>query len=135
MLFMSRALEQNHLYFLSCEPSLPLGANIFFSFLDNIFIFNFYLFIFSCIFPLSFICTVPSSPSTHPSLPSNHHTVVHIHEFFLSFFPSIPLPASIPSPRVISLLSIYESVSILLISSVCLLDSTYEGNHMVFVFL
>ena len=44
---------------------------------------------------------------------------------------------SLPSPfsGVVSLLSVYESISILLVSTVCSLDSTYEWHYMVFVFL
>ena len=53
----------------------------------------------------------------HPTLPSNHHTVIYVHESFLLFpFCSIPPLAAI-------LLSIYESVHIFPVSS---LDSTYE---------
>ena len=40
-----------------------------------------------------------------------------------------------PSSRAVSLFSIYESVSVLLVSSVCSLDTTYVWNQMVFVFL
>ena len=54
---------------------------------------------------------------------SNHHTVFHVYESF-----SILLNPSTPNlpPTAVILLSICEPVSILLISSVCLLDSTYE---------
>ena len=48
-------------------------------------------------------------------------------------FCSIPLPSHIPPPAVI-LLSIYESVPIFLVSSVCSSDSTYDWNHVIFVF-
>ena len=58
--------------------------------------------------------------------------VVHAHEFFFFFARSF-FPQPHPHSRAISLLS--ESVSIFLVSSVCPLDSTYEWNHMVFVFL
>ena len=46
-------------------------------------------------------------------------------------FCSIPPPLSLAGV----LLSIHESVSILLVTSVCSLDSTYERNQMVLVFL
>ena len=49
-------------------------------------------------------------------------------------FCSIPLPPNL-SPTNCHLLSIYESVPIFRVSSVWPLDSTYEWNHMVFVFL
>ena len=78
---------------------------------------------------------VPSFPS--PS-PHNHHTVVYVHEFFLPFFffdQSIH-PLSSPHPLTdVSLFCIYESVSILLVTSFWSLDSTYEWNHTVVVFL
>ena len=52
-------------------------------------------------------------------------------------FCSIPSTPNHPHPAPTSchLLSIYESVFVLLVSSVCSLDSTYKWNHMVFVFL
>ena len=66
----------------------------------------------------------------------DHHTVVHVHEFFpFSLLLNPSTPYTQPHPTAVSLLSIYESVSLLLVSSVCSLDSTYEWNHMVFVFL
>ena len=46
---------------------------------------------------------------------------------FFSFFCSIPPSPPVPqSLTAVSLLFIYESVSVLLVSSVCSLDSTYE---------
>ena len=70
-------------------------------------------------FPLSFSPLIP--PPT-----SNHHTVVHVHEsFFFLLGPSTP---NLPAPLTGILLPIYESVSVLLISSVCSLDSTQEWN-------
>ena len=65
----------------------------------------------------------------------SHHTVVHVHESLFLFFALSLHPLSSPRLIAVSLLSIYESVSILLDSSVCSLDSTYEGNHVVCVFL
>ena len=83
-------------------------------------------------FPLPFITLIPCSTSAHPPLPS-HHTVVHVHEFFiLSAWSCHPSTRS-PLPGAVSLLSIYDSVFILLVS--CLLDPTYEWSHMVFVVL
>ena len=59
------------------------------------------------------------------SPPHHHHyVVVHVHEsFFVSAlsFCHVPLP-----PKAVSLLSVFESVSILLVSSICSLDFTYE---------
>ena len=54
--------------------------------------------------------------------------------FSLLLNTSIPNPQP-PTPRAVSLLCSYESVSILLVSSVCSLDSTYEWDRMVFDFL
>ena len=54
----------------------------------------------------------------NPSPPSNHHTVVHVHEFLLLFAKSLH-----PCLAVI-LLS--ESVYILLVSSVCSFESSYK---------
>ena len=48
------------------------------------------------------------------------------------FNPSKP---TFPLALAVLLLSIYESVSILLVSSVCSLDSTNEWNPMIFLFL
>ena len=65
-----------------------------------------------------------------PPLRHNHHTVVH--ESFFLFAQSLH---PIPSPTLTDiLLSIYASVSISLLSSICSLDSTYERNHMVLPF-
>ena len=52
-------------------------------------------------------------------------------------FCSIPSTPNHPHPAPTSchLLSIYESVFVLLVSSVCSLDSTYKWNHMIFVLL
>ena len=85
-----------------------------------------------------------------PLLPSpgNHHTAVHIYEFLplslsLSLFlslslgsiPSIVPTNLLPTPAwtTVSLLSIYESVLILLASSSHSLDCTYEWNHIVLI--
>ena len=63
--------------------------------------------------------------------PTNHHTVVHVHESFFLFAHSLhPLTFC---PTSCHLFSIYESVFVLLVSSVCSLGSTYEWDHMVFV--
>ena len=55
---------------------------------------------------------------------NNHHTVVHVHESFFLFAQSLHFLNS--SPLTVSLLSIYESVFVLLVSSVYSLGSTYE---------
>ena len=87
-----------------------------------LFIYFFWFILFYCIFLLPFILLI---------LPPHwsHHTVVHVHEsiflFAWSLHPLIPLH--------IRHLAVYESVSILRLSSVC--SATYEWNHMVFVFL
>ena len=47
-------------------------------------------------------------------------------------FPSIPLPPALPTSSCQPAI-IHESVSILLVSSACSLDSTNEWNHVVFV--
>ena len=51
--------------------------------------------------------------------------VVHVHESFLIFAQSL---CTLTSPTAVILLSIYESISIFLLSSVCSLDFTYEWN-------
>ena len=56
--------------------------------------------------------------------PGHNHTVAHAHESFYLFAQSLDPLA--PNPRAVSLLSVYESVSILPVRSVCSLDSTYE---------
>ena len=58
-------------------------------------------------------------PSTRRPHPTQCHIIVHVHEF--SFFCSIPPPQHRPPPHpsAVSLLSIYDSLSVLLVSSVC----------------
>ena len=59
--------------------------------------------------------------------PSNHHTIVHVHESFFLFAQSLhPLT----TPTSCHLFSIYKSVSVSLVSSVCSLDSMY---HVLFI--
>ena len=78
------------------------------------------IFLFYCIFLLSFTFLI--FPPPH-----NHHTVVHVHESFVLLAQSAhPLN---PTPE-LSAYSLYMSLSLF-----CLLDSTYEWNHMVFIFL
>ena len=50
--------------------------------------------------------------------------------FTLALFPQSPSPLT-----AVSLFSVHESVSILIVSLFCSLDSTYEWNHMVLGFL
>ena len=69
-------------------------------------------------------------PLYSPS-PRNHHTVVHVHESFFLFTESRH-PLKSPTFSCHSL-STYESISILLVSSVCSLDSKYEWNQMVYI--
>ena len=52
-----------------------------------------------------------------------------------NFFQPAPSPTSFPSYSCKSVLCIYESISLLCVSSVCSLGSTYKWNHMVLVFL
>ena len=80
----------------------------------------------------------PSFTSPHLSVPwLSPHCYLCPWGFSLFFlFDSVlPSPLTQPPPTAVSLLSIYESVSILLVSSFCSLDSTYEWNHVVLVFL
>ena len=71
--------------------------------------------------------------SLYPPVPSNHHTVGHVQESFFFFVQPLHL-LTYPLPTSCHLLSIYESVSVLPVRSVCSLDSTYKWNQMVFVF-
>ena len=54
---------------------------------------------------------------------------------FFFFFCSMPPPSFLPTHLAVILFSICEAVSILHVSSVCSLGSTYEWNHMVSVSL
>ena len=58
----------------------------------------------------------------HPSPLNNHHTVVHVHDSFYLLAQSLHFltPASLAV-----ICSPSESVSVLFVSSVCSLDSTY----------
>ena len=67
------------------------------------------------VFPLPFILLIQYSTSTHPS-PHSHHSVLHIRESLFLF-------AQSPTPHPTALTQLFESVSILLISSVCSLDT------------
>ena len=104
--------ESGHL----CKQPINVSLSFFLIFLNLIFI---------IFFPL------PFSPLMSPS-PISHHIIVLVR--LISFL----LNASThwtPHPTSCQLLLIYESVSVLLVSSICSLDSMYEWNHMVFVFL
>ena len=66
--------------------------------------------------PSNAISPLCPPPPPRPSLPSNHHTVVHVHDFFLyfPFFCSIPLlshPAPQPYPT-LSACSLSVSLSL-----------------------
>ena len=81
-----------------------------------------------------------SPPFTHFYLPQSHSPLVITIQLSVSmrvvFFLNPITQSHNPSPLVaVSLFSTYESVSILFVSLFCSLDSTYEWNHMVFVFL
>ena len=90
---------------------------------------------FNCIFSItiypSFVLFHLHTLSYDQETVGNHPTVAHVYDSFVFFAWFLNTPAA----RTILLLSIYVSVSILLVSSVCPLTSTYEWNHMVFVFL
>ena len=95
----------------------------------------------SSFFPSLFIPLYPPPLASTPIPPGYHYTVVPVYEFSLIFFffslnPSTTLqPAPHPSCLTSSsLLSIYAYVFILLVSSFCSLDSTYEWNHKELVF-
>ena len=94
-----------------------------FNFSEIHFIFSTELYV---IFYLIFIVFFP--------LPFFISFVVHVHESLFLFAQSLH-PLISPSPPAVICCLIYESVSVLLVSSVCSLDSTYEWNHMEFVFL
>ena len=104
------------------------GMNFYFIFFTLLNTIYFSLYIYSSLYFFHYQL-VPLYPLT----PSNHLTVVHVHESFFLFalflcpltYP--PTPAVICSPSM--------SLSLLLVSSVCLLDFSYEWNHMVFAFL
>ena len=82
----------------------------------------FYSFFFKLINLLLLYFSITIQSPCNP-FPCNHYTVVHVHEPFSLFSQSLhPLPSSLSC----HLLSIYESVSIQLVSSVCSLDSPYE---------
>ena len=85
------------------------------------------------------ITIYPLLPSPTPISSGNYHTVVPFYEgFFLClisspFFTQPPIPCLSDSYG--SVLCIYESISILFVSLFYLLDSTYNWNDMVPVFL
>ena len=115
-------------HFLSMQLffSMPSFAFFCFSFQfcmhSNVCVISFLIFIvfFHChLVPLY---NLPQSPHCCPS------------SLVLFPFCSIPPSPHLPTIAVI-LLSIYESLSIFFVSSVCSSDSTYKWNHMAFVFL
>ena len=77
--------------------------------------------IFHCIFSMTIH---PPYNSSQPAV--TNHAVIYIHDFFFLFCSITALPINHPPSLAVILLSIYESVSILLVSSVWSLDSTYE---------
>ena len=90
----------------------------------------------SSLCPSPFIPPLPSSTTSQPSSPSNHCCLcpwVFLFCFPFLLNPSTPvLPARNPTSYQPAL---YKSVSILLVSSFCSSDFTYEWNHIVLVFL
>ena len=99
------------------------------SFLLDVFFFFLFLLFFKfnlyCIFYYHLVTIYPK-PLAIPTLLSMSWVLFH--------FTSIPPPPN-HSPTSYHLLSIYESIPIFIVSSVYSLDSIYEWNHMVFVFL
>ena len=75
-------------------------------------------------FPLPFSSIIPHS----------HPAVTTLLSMPMSPFCSIPPPSNLSAPLSGHPL-LYQPVSILLVSSVCSFDSTYEWNQMIFVFL
>ena len=97
-------------------PSLPSFLPPFLPFFLTVYFYCIYsITIYPPLYPLS----LPPMP-----VPSKTHTVVHFHDFFLFFAQSCHPPT--PPPRAISLLSVYEPVSSLLVRSACSLHSPYE---------
>ena len=99
-------------------------------FMSLFFVLFFYLFNFYCIFPLLLVSPMPSSTTTYPPAPTITTLLsVSISPFSFRTFCLVPPPLP-PSPFLppgaVRLLSIYESVSIFFVSSVCSLDSSYE---------
>ena len=85
------------------------------------------VFILSGNYPVVFITKVVAYPFPLPPIPlppCNHYAVVHVHESFF-FFAQLRLPPA-TLLLAVSLLSIYESVRIFLVSSACSLDSPHE---------
>ena len=109
--------------------SIIIISSFFFSLCLWVFYIIFYCFFFPLPFTPPYILF-----HFHPPLPN---TVDHVQGLFFTFFLfcSILPPPQSPQPIAVILLPIYESVSILLVSSVCSLDSTHEWNYMVFAFL
>lgn len=101
----------------SCLVPLSLSSSLpsVLSFLPTLFI---------VFFPLAFITLYPLF--LLPRLPRNHPTGVPIHESFFLFPRSLQPLTSPPTPLSSWSFSISESVPILLVSSVCPLDSTCE---------
>ena len=81
-------------------------------------------------FSLPVIPLIHSFTSTHPLPPQSPDCCTYLWVLYCFY-----LISPLPTPRVVNLLSMYESVSIMLVSFVCSLGSTYEWNHRVFVFL
>ena len=96
----------------------------YFFFFINLDVFLFFKFSLYYIFPLSF------SPFISLLPPAINHCCSCPWALFP--FHSIPPPPNHPLPAAV-ICSLW--VSVLIVSSVCSLDSTYEWNHMVFVFL
>lgn len=68
-----------------------------------------------------------------PLFPGNHHIIVHEVSPRPSLFCLIPSPPLQTMPSVpVSMFSIYESVTILLVTSFCSLNSIHQWNHMIF---
>ena len=114
-----------------CSVICLFLINLFESFIYSRYT-SFFLFI--CFILLYFFITIyPPSTLPPPLTPSpSTATLLSASMSSFSFFLFFLLDPSLPTAlhRAVSLLSIYESVSVLLVSSVCSLDSTNEWNHM-----
>ena len=95
----------------------------------------FFFFLGGCTFLLYFF-PLPFNPFMFSSLQHSPHCCMCPWVLFLfaQSLHTLPAPSTFP-PILGCHPALYESVSILLVSSVCSLDSICEWNHMVFVFL
>ena len=103
---------------LKCEAGGQFWAKATHTLELNIFIVNFYCILKNTIYPLM------------PSTTSPYHLWLHPWGLVFPFCSILPPPHPPPAPA-----QSCQLVSTSLVSSACLLDSTYEWIHTVFVFL